>query len=119
MNQQVTEHINALNSKPKQAWQAEVCNQIRQIINQSIPEVEERLQYGKPHFLKNGKYACVLGTAKDWVSFTIFNAQTLETPEGLFETSDNGDRKTIKIREGQAIDYELLTQLVQQAANSR
>jgi hypothetical protein len=59
----------------------------------------------------------VLGTAKGWVSFTIFNAQSLETPDGLFEASENGDRKTIKIRDGQAVDYELLGKLLQQAAS--
>lgn len=119
MNQEVTDYINKLNDKPKQEWQAEVCNQIRQIIHQSIPEVVERLQYGKPHFLKNGKYACVLGPAKGWVSFTIFNAQSLETPPDLFESSDTGDRKTIKILAGQTVDYALLAKLLQQAADAQ
>jgi len=114
MNQEVTQYMQEIN----QQWQAEICNRIRQVIHQSIPEVEERIQYGKPHYRKNGKYACVIGTAKGWVSFTIFNAQTLETPEGLFEASDSGDRKTIKIREGQAVDYDLLAKLLQQAAKS-
>ena len=119
MNQQVTDYINSLSQKPKQEWQVEVCNAIRQIVQQAIPEVEERLQYGKPHFLKNSKYAAVLGPAKGWVSFTIFNAQSLVTPDGLFESSDTGDRKTIKIREGQAVDYNLLATLVRQAANAQ
>ncbi len=111
---EVTEYLN----KIKKEWQAEVCRSIREIVHQAIPDVVERLQYGKPHFLKNGKYACVLGTAKGWVSFTIFNAQALETPEGLFEASDDGGRKTIKILEGQKVDYALLAKLVQQAASS-
>ncbi len=113
MNQQVTDYIQNI----KQEWQAEVSTQLRQIVQQSVPEVEERIQYGKPHFLKNGKYAAVLGTAKEWVSFTIFNARALEAPEGLFEPGDP-DRKTIKIRKGQTVDYALLGQLLQQAASS-
>ncbi len=112
MNPEVTTFI----QKIKLKWQADICAQIRQLVHDAIPEVQERLQYGKPHYLKNGKYACVLGTAKGWVSFTIFNAQSLETPEGLFESSDTGDRKTIKIREGQTVDYKLLAKLVKQAA---
>ncbi len=112
MNQAVSDFIQKIN----QPWQAEICNHIREIVLQSIPDVEERLQYGKPHFLKNGKYACVLGTAKGWVSFTIFNAQNLTPPAGLFESSENGDRKTIKILQGQAVDYDLLAKLVQQAS---
>ena len=114
MNQDVTAYID----KIEQSWQAEIFAKIRQITQQSIPEVVERIQYGKPHFLKGGKYAAVLGTAKGWVSFTIFNAQNLQTPEGLFESSENGDRKTIKIKQGQAVDYDMLARLVREAASS-
>jgi len=111
MNQDVTDYIDAI----KVDWQAEVCRQLRQIIHDAAPDVTERLQYGKPHFLKNGKYACVLGTAKGWVSFTIFNAATLEAPDGFFEPGPP-ERKTVKIRDGQAIDPALLTPMVQQAS---
>lgn len=114
MNEAVTEYIQNI----KQEWQTEICNQLRPLIHQAVPEVEERIQYGKPHFLKNGKYAGVLGTAKDWVSFTIFNATALEAPEGFFEAGP-ADRKTIKIRKGQEVDYELLAGLLRQAANSQ
>jgi hypothetical protein len=115
MNQQVTDYIDKIGPK----WQADIAARIREIVLEAIPDVDERLQYGKPHYLKNGKYAAVLGTAKGWVSFTIFNAQSLQTPDGLFESSENGDRKTIKIREGQTVDYALLGRLVQQAASTR
>ncbi len=109
----VTEYIQKIN----QDWQAEICTQLRQVVQQAVPEVEERIQYGKPHFLKNGKYAAVLGTAKDWVSFTIFNANALEVSDGFFEPGPP-ERKTIKIRKGQMVDYELLSRLLQQAANT-
>ena len=113
MNQQVTEYIENI----KLPWQADICNQLRQTIQQAVPDVEERIQYGKPHFLKNGKYAAVVGTAKGWVSFTIFNAQSIEGPDGLFEAGDPA-RKTVKICEGQAVDYALLGKLLAQAANT-
>jgi len=114
MNEQVAEYI----QKVTPEWQAEVCKRLDQMVHQSVAEVAERIQYSKPHYLKNGKYLCVLGTAKAWVSFTIFNAKTLQPPQGLFETSDDGDRKTIKIRQGQEVDYDLLAKLIQQAAKS-
>ena len=113
MNQQVSDYIQNI----KLPWQAEICNQLRQTIQQAIPDVEERIQYGKPHFLKKGKYAAVVGTAKGWVSFTIFNAKSIEAPDGLFEAGDP-ERKTIKIRDGQAVDYALLGKLLAQAANT-
>jgi hypothetical protein len=114
MNPEVTTYIQNV----KQAWQADICTQLRQVVQTAIPDVVERIQYGKPHFLKNGKYACVLGTAKDWVSFTIFNAEGLEEPAGLFEAGGSPERKTVKVRQGQALDTDLLTKLVQQAAGS-
>jgi hypothetical protein len=114
MNEQVTEYIDKLN----QDWQVEVCKRLREAVHQAVPDVTERLQYGKPHFLKNGKYAAVLGPAKGWVSFTIFNAADLDVPDGLFEPSDAPERKTVKIKSGQAVDYDLLRRLVGQAAGA-
>ena len=114
MNNPVTDYIENIG----QAWQAEACRTLRDIVHQHVPNVTERIQYGKPHFLKDGKYACVMGTAKGWVSFTIFNAAALEAPDGFFEPGD-ADRKTIKIRQGQPVDYALLAQLVQQAAGGK
>lgn len=57
-----------------------------------------RIQYGNPHYLQDGKYAAVIGTAKSWVAFTIFNAAALNAPDGLFEPGPP-ERRTIKIKE--------------------
>jgi len=110
---EVTEYIEKIDKQ----WQAAACTRLRQIVHDAIPDVKERIQYGKPHFLKGGQYACVLGTAKGWVSFTIFNSASLEAPDGLFEEGDP-NRKTIKIREGQEVNYDLLATLVKQAADA-
>lgn len=114
MNQEVTQYIDKINQK----WQTETCTHLRGAILQSVPGVEELLQYGKPHYKKNGKYVCAYNTAKAWVSFTLFNAGSLELPEGLFEPGDNDDRKTIKIHEGQDMDSSILAKLLQQAATT-
>jgi hypothetical protein len=113
MNQDVTDYIERID----QEWQAEVCTRVRQIVHEAIPEVEERIQYRKPHFLKNGKYACVLGTAKGWVSFTIFNAETLQAADGFFEPGPP-ERKTVKFLQAQEIDDDALASLLRQATQS-
>jgi hypothetical protein len=113
MNQEVTDFIN---NRPE-PWQTEVCNQLRQAVREAIPDVEERLQYGKPHFLKKGAYAAVITGAKNHISFTIFNAKELDVPKRLFEPG-NPERKTIKIKKGQSVDYKMLTTLLKQATNS-
>lgn len=114
MNQQVTEYLDKISVD----WQAQIAKHLRDLVHKSVPDVEERLQYGKPHFLKKGKYAAVLGTAKGWVSFTIFNATKLEPPAGFFEESEVTDRRTIKVLKDQKVDYDLLGKLLKQAADS-
>lgn len=110
--EEVTGFIEAI----KEPWQAEFCSLLREMVHQAIPDVLERIQYKKPHFLKTGKYAAVISTSKDAVSFTIFNATGLALPEGVFDGPP--ERKTIKLRQGQTADYELLGSLLKQAAAS-
>ncbi|NOU94212.1 DUF1801 domain-containing protein [Paenibacillus sp. LMG 31456] len=109
MNQEVTDFIEAL----KEPWQGELSSRLREVVYQAIPDVQERIQYKKPHFLKNGKYAAVISTSKDAVSFTIFNANELALPEGMFDGPP--ERKTIKLRQGQAVDMDQLSSLLSQA----
>lgn len=101
-----------------QAWQADICRQLHALVQGVLPDAEARIQYGKPHYLKNGKYAAVFGTAKGWVSFTIFYATELEPPADLFEVSANGERITLKIKAGQDVDYGLLGDLLKQASDT-
>jgi hypothetical protein len=113
MNQEVTDHIAAIQAK--QPWHGPLCSNLREAVHAAIPDVQERIQYNKPHFLKNGKYAAVISTSRDAVSFTIFNTAGLELPEGF---SGPPERQTIKLRQGDSCDVALLTALVSQAAAS-
>lgn len=110
MNQEVTDYMAAISD----TWKVEVSERLRELVHSTIPDVAERLQYKKPHFLKNGKYAAVISVAKSAVSFTIFNAEGLEWPEKLFEGPP--ERKTIKISAGQQVDYAALASLLKQAS---
>ncbi|WP_025700494.1 DUF1801 domain-containing protein [Paenibacillus forsythiae] len=109
MNPEVTTFFENI----KAAWQIEVCNQLRQMVHQSIPEVQERIQYKKPHFLKNGKYAAVITPSKDAVAFMLFNVSGIDVPP---EFEGPAERKSIKIREGDSPDYELLAGLLVQSS---
>lgn len=112
MNQEVTDFVRAV----KEPWQGELCFRLREVVHGAIPGVQERIQYKKPHFLNNGKYAAVISTSKDAVSFTIFNTSGLSLPEGLFDGPP--ERKTIKLRQGQSVDCDQLSSLVSQAAST-
>lgn len=115
MNAAVTDYIETTGHKSGQEWQEPVCDALRAMTLTALPGVEERLQYGKPHYLVNGKYAAVIGAAKQHVSYTIFNAAELDPPAGLFEDGPP-ERRTIKIRKDETVDYAGLSQLLQDAA---
>ncbi|MEU0512387.1 DUF1801 domain-containing protein [Amycolatopsis sp. NPDC006125] len=93
-------------------WQAEVCTKLRSMVHATIPDAEEALQYGKPHFLKNGKHAAVIHVARDKVSFMVFEAGDIEPVKGVLRALGNGDRKAADIAEGQDVDYDLLADVL-------
>ena len=111
MTQPVTDYLENL----KQPWQVEVCTRLDQAVRDAIPDVEDRIQYGKPHYLKNKKYAAVISAAKAGVTLTIFNATALDAPD-LFEEGGAPERKNVKIKDGQAVDYDRIQTMVEQAA---
>ncbi|WP_312115539.1 DUF1801 domain-containing protein [Brevibacillus reuszeri] len=109
MNLEVTEFIDGL----KEQWQGQLCASLRETVYEAIPDVQERMQYKKPHFLKGGKYAAVISTSKDTVSFTIFNTVGVTLSEGF---DGPPERKTIKLRQGHQMDSQQFVALVRQAA---
>ena len=111
MNQEVTSFIENLN----QAWQVEVCKRLRRLVHDCIPDTEERIQYKKPHFLKNDQYAAVISPSKGAIAFMIMNANDLEVPK-CFEGP--AERKWLKIKENDSPDYSLLAKLLTQASSS-
>lgn len=64
-NQEVSDYIEALGD----AWKIELSTNLRELVHKAIPDVQERMQYKKPHFLKNGKYAAVISVAKSAVLY--------------------------------------------------
>ncbi|MNU94938.1 hypothetical protein D3C71_849360 [compost metagenome] len=109
-NEEVTAFIEGMGAP----WQAELSDRLREMIHQTIPSVEERIQYKKPHFLKNGHYAAVISSSKDAFAFMIMNATGLDFPKG-FEGPP--ERKWIKINKGDSPDYTLLSSLLSQSSN--
>jgi hypothetical protein len=110
MSDEVTQYIN--DTAP---WQKAVCEKLRAMIHETVPLVEERLQYGKPHFLKNGQHAAVIAVARDKVSFMVFNAMGIPPVRGFIRAMGKGDRKCADIVEGQEVDYKALAEILETA----
>lgn len=113
MDAAVSTYVEKLSS-----WQIKVCNELRKITFVVIPDAEERLQYGKPHYLKNGHYAALISAAKDKISFMLFNATELPEVKGYFQSTTAPDRKTATIKEGTEVDYQQLKKWLQQTSKS-
>ncbi|MGW5383521.1 DUF1801 domain-containing protein [Nocardia sp. NPDC003963] len=114
MNDEVTRYIDGL-----LPWQIDVCRRLRAMIHTTIPTVDEQIQYGKPHFSKNGRHAAVIHVAKSKVSFMVFDAAAIEAVPGVLRSMGNGDRKTADIVEGSDIDFELLATVLARASSGR
>lgn len=112
MNEEVTQYIQKLPD-----WQIAISEKLRKMIFETIPTVQERIQYGKPHYLKDGHYAAVIHAAKDKVSFMVFNATELEDIKGFFNSTTSPDRKTAAIKQGMEVDYDLLSAKLKQASD--
>jgi hypothetical protein len=113
MNKEVTHYIEKLPD-----WQVSVCEELRKTIYQAMPGVEERIQYGKPHYLKNGHYAAVISASKEKVVFNIFNAEGLDEIEGFFVSTTTPQRKAAMIKKGQHVDYAQLGDFLQEAVKT-
>jgi hypothetical protein len=101
-----------------QPWQVEVCGRLRELVRQTIPDVEEKLEYGKPHFLKNNQHAAVIHVAKDKVSFMVFNAADVAPVKGLLRSLGKGERKSVDISENQDIDYAKVADILSQTSST-
>lgn len=109
MDEEVTFYMDSLVE-----WQKDLSKELRGIIQAVIPGVQERMQYKKPHFLKNGKYAAVISASKDTISLTIFHTEGLSMPD---EFQGPPERKTVKYKKGQPADADVLETLLTQASS--
>lgn len=111
-NPEVTGYI----EKITEEWQVEICNRIRQVIHQTVPDVNEKIKMTTPNYSINGKTLCVFFAAKSWVNLSIFETKALEIPEGFFDPSDYPDRMQIKIKKGKDFDEKVFAMFLQQVA---
>ena len=117
MNEEVTAYIDAIGPE----WQTEVCNRLRRLVRESVPEAEELNPYHKPHYRKNGKFVCTYSANKTTVAFTIFNGTAIDDPSQLnrlVADSKIGSTATLKVlRGGRSVEFKLV--IVSSASSRR
>ena len=104
-------------------WRAQRLAQVRALIREADPDAAETVMWRKPSnpagvpVWEHDGILLTGETYRDKVKLTFAHGAALEDSSGLFNSSlDGNTRRSIDIREGDAIDEEALKALVRAAA---
>lgn len=97
-------------------WRGEILARVRALVKRADPDVVEEWKWrGVPVWSQAG-IICTGETYKSAVKLTFAKGASLPDPSGLFNSSLEGNtRRAIDIHEGDDIDEDALTALIQAA----
>ncbi|RBO88474.1 DUF1801 domain-containing protein [Nocardia puris] len=106
----VDEYIDAL-----PAWQRAVCQQVRELVHDADPEVEETIKRRvRPYFVLEGNICALLAT-KDHVNVFLYDGGIVPDPEGIITGGhDNKTARTVAVYEGETVNAPALSAMFRQ-----
>lgn len=111
-----SDQINAYIAKHED-WRGELLSQLRQMINQADPDIQEEYKWDVPVFLHNGM-VCAISAFKDHVKINFFKGAALKDPHKLINNGfDSKNHRAIDFSEGDKITTGELTDLIKEAVN--
>lgn len=113
MNPDVSAYI----AKVETPWQKEVLENLRSIIFETIPDVEEKIKWGSIGYDYHGPLMWVF-TAQNWVHISYSYGSLLDSSHGLFEKTENKAQRTIKLLNQDDFPEKALQTLTKQAAEN-
>jgi hypothetical protein len=102
-------------------WQQTICRQVRDLVHDTDPEVEETIKYrDRPYFVLDGN-VCALLAAKAHVNVFLYDGAIVPDPEGIITGGhDNTTARTVAIREGEPVNVQALAAMLRRIiANNR
>jgi hypothetical protein len=97
-------------------WRGETLAQVRGLIKEADPEVEETWKWKGTPVWEHAGIICTGETYKKAVKLTFAKGASLEDPAGLFNSSLDGNvRRAIDIHEGEEIDADAFKALIGEA----
>ena len=97
-------------------WRGNVLAQLRQLIHEALPDVQEEWKWGKPVWSHNG-LICTGEVYKAAVKTTFARGAALADPDQLFNSSMEGNvRRAIDFAQDEAINGPAFKDLVRAAA---
>ena len=96
-------------------WRAQVYTELREIINHADTGLKEDWKWNTAVWSKNG-LVCAVGAFKSHVKLNLFRGSELKDPFNLINNGfDSKGHRSVDFREGDKLDREKLTVLVQEA----
>ena len=102
-------------------WQQAVCHEVRDLVHEADPEVEETIKRTvQPYFVLQGNI-CALLAAKDHVNVFLYDGAIVPDPEGIITGGhDNATARTIAVYEGEPVNAAAMRRMFEQIiANNR
>ena len=97
-------------------WRGKMLAKVRKIIHQADPEIVEEWKWRGTPVWSHGGIVCTGETYKSVVKMTFAKGAALPDPEGLFNSSLEGNvRRAIDIHEGEKISDAALKALIRAA----
>ncbi len=98
-------------------WRGETLAKLREIIKDADPEVVEEWKWGTPVW-SHGGLICTGEAYKKAVKMTFAKGASLKDPDGLFNSSLDGNvRRAIDIHEGESINELAMKNLIRAAVS--
>jgi hypothetical protein len=97
-------------------WRGKTLAKLRKIIRQADPDVVEEWKWRGTPVWSHGGIVCTGETYKNHVKMTFAKGAELEDPDGLFNSSLDGNvRRAIDIHEGDTVNEAALKDLIRAA----
>ena len=106
---------------PLPGWQQAICREVREIVHEADPEVEETIKRRvQPYFVLDGN-VCALLAARDHVNIFLYDGAIVPDPSGIItDGHNNTSARQISIREGEPINRPALLAMFREIiANNR
>src|SRR5207244_13023197 len=94
---------------PLPDWQRKIFNQVRDLVHEADPEVEETIKRSvQPYFVLDGNI-CAFLAAKDHVNVFLYDGAIVPDPEGIITAGhDNQTARTVGFRRDDKINERAL-----------
>lgn len=94
------------------AWQQVICTDVRQLIHDAEPEIEETIKRGdRPYFVLKGT-VCAFQATKDHVNVFIYDPIAPDPEHIINQGEANVTARSIQIYEGQQINKQAFKNLI-------